>query len=124
MADAGVVTATQDAASLVRHEHPARDAPSAQDRKETGMAGNRRTRARVVVILLGILASLLAPTAAEAASETPFRAQLTGQAMFTPTSTPGVLANTVTGEGLASHLGRVEVSVTEIIDLTSGAVVQ
>jgi hypothetical protein len=88
------------------------------------MAGTRRTTARVMVILLGILASLLAPAAARAASETPFRAELTGQAVFTPTSTPGVLANTVTGEGLASHLGRVEVSITEIIDLRSGAVVQ
>ena len=90
------------------------------------MVGTRRTTARVMVILLGILASLLAPAAARAVAETPFRADFTGQAMFTPTSTPGVFVNTFAGEGLASHLGRVEVSVTEIIDLTSpsGAVVQ
>ena len=90
------------------------------------MAGTRRATARIVLILLGISASLLAPAAAEAASEPPFRAEFTGQAMFTPTSTPGVFVNTFAGEGLASHLGRVEVSVTEIIDLTSpsGAVVQ
>jgi hypothetical protein len=57
--------------------------------------------------------------AAPAAAETPFKSRLTAHAVFVPTSTPGVLAGTVSGAGHATHLGRVTLATTEIIDFAS-----
>ena len=57
--------------------------------------------------------------AAHAAESRPFVADFAGQAVFVPTSTPGVLAGTGSGAGRATHLGRFTISVDEMLDVTS-----
>ena len=69
-------------------------------------------------ILIASLAALLltATPVATASIATPFKSEATLQASLTPTSVPGVFTGTLTGEGRASHLGSVTLSLTETLD--------
>ena len=71
-----------------------------------------------VLVSLGLVLLLAAPTATAEAMR-PFRADFTGQAVFTPTATPGVLAGATSGAGRAAHFGRVSLSSTELLDFAS-----
>jgi hypothetical protein len=80
-----------------------------------------RIRPRVGIaafLALGASMALVAP-AALASAPTPFKAEITLQASFTPTTAPGVLSGTTSGAGHASHLGRVTLTSTEVLDLTA-----
>ena len=79
----------------------------------------RRICIVVFVVLAGLAGMVLVGPSATAAGPRPFEADFAGQAVFTPTSTPGILSGIGSGSGQATHLGRVEVSVTETLDLTS-----
>jgi hypothetical protein len=70
-----------------------------------------------IVLCLGLVLLLAPPATAEA--QRPFRAEFTGQAVFTPTSTPGVLVGAISGEGRAAHLGQVAVSSSELLDFVT-----
>ena len=77
-----------------------------------------RIRSRVSIaafLALGASLALVAP----AAAQTPFKSEFTLQASFSPTTTPGVFFGTTSGAGQASHLGRVTLTSTEILDLTA-----
>jgi hypothetical protein len=79
-----------------------------------------RKRSRIGIaafLVLGASMMLVAPSAL--AAPTPFKAEFTLQASFVPTTTPGVLSGTTSGAGHASHLGRVTLTSTEILDLTA-----
>jgi hypothetical protein len=54
-----------------------------------------------------------------AAASRPFVADFAGQAVFTPTSTPGIFAGTGSGAGSATHLGGFTIAVNEMLDVTS-----
>ena len=54
-----------------------------------------------------------------AAPATPLRADFTVVASLTPTAAPGVFDVSTAGEGRASHLGRITVSSTEVVDLAT-----
>jgi len=79
----------------------------------------RRMCSVVLVIAAGLFGMASVVPSATAAGTRPFRADFTGQAVFTPTATPGILSGTGSGSGRATHLGRVGVSVTETLDVTS-----
>lgn len=75
----------------------------------------QRLRNPVLLAAMGFVVA----TAGPASAETPFRSRITVQAVFVPTSTPGVLAGTVSGAGHAAHLGKVTLTTTEVLDFAS-----
>jgi len=75
---------------------------------------------RILVIMISALGALTLPAPAAMAQTTPFRSQFTVQASFAPTMTPGVFAGTTSGAGHATHLGKVTLSTTELLDFTAG----
>ena len=76
---------------------------------------------RVVGMLLLTLASVLltASPHATAMTSTPFTADLSLQASFSPTTAPGVFTVTTSGGGIAFHLGEVTASSTETLDFAT-----
>jgi hypothetical protein len=74
---------------------------------------------RVLCAVLAVLAVNTTATASAAAVESrPFMAEFTGVGSFAPTPRPGVLTGTGVGSGHATHLGKVNVSTSELLDFT------
>jgi hypothetical protein len=67
------------------------------------------------ILALGASLALVVPAAAQT---TPFKADFTLEVSFVP-ATPGVFLGTTSGAGLASHLGRVAATSTEVLDFTA-----
>ena len=75
---------------------------------------------QIMSVFVAVTALLLSTApAATAAQPVPFRAEFSLDGSFVPTAAPGVFAGTGSGTGRATHLGKVTLSTSELVDFTA-----